>query len=717
MFRLRSLRPFLRLGLLLVLLSALLAVPAFGQTRQVSAQDGSNGVATLTGDYPITNQDILERSTEPQVVLIDMTAFVKRDKDFPLPSPEQVVAGAEGDVSKDPTYTMQLPIEPTGALNNVSQGKGTGKGVKIFATAWELTTSGRLTAEASVSTGWPNSVASIKADPGTGEVTGGKFIVWSPDSSEMFPTGFGADGKLFTADDPVGPIPAGWTVVDMDQKPFAQIRSAKVTVPIYEGSDAQDDYSSLSYTAAFDALVKDLRTRYVFTDVKKINWDAVVATIRPMIVQAEQTKDKEAFNLAMLKFTTLFHDGHFSVAQDNAGDYFQAQTAGGIGLALGQTDNGEVIARYVIDKMPAQSAGIKPGAQILQFNGKPIAQAVSDQPLLFLSESSPAPTLLQKLRYMTRMPVGANVTIQFQNPGDSSPKSAQLTAIKERDSFAATSFLKGTKPDDTPIIFKVLPSGYGYIKITTFLPDPILMTHQWDWSLQQLQQLGVPGLIIDLRQNFGGWGDVADYFSGSFTKQKFTLNRSYQADPTGKLVYEGADTVYPSPVQWDAPAAILVGPACASACEIMAAGFAHDPSHIVVGSYATAGVEAGVHPWTLPDNLYFQAPIDELQNPDGSVFLEGVGVVPNVKVPVTVQSLLSADDQELPAAEKALDAAVKALATETATEGAAAATSSATPAATISATGAVTPEPTTISTTPIPAAPATAAATIAATPK
>jgi len=128
-------------------------------------------------------------------------------------------------------------------------------------------------------------------------------------------------------------------------------------MPVVEGEAAENDLSNLSYTEAFDALVKDLRIRYTFTDYKNINWDVIVSDIRPMIVQAEQAKDLTAFNVAMLHFAARFHDGHLSVGLPQS--YFDEQTVGGTGLVLGQTDDGKVIARQVVDRQPAAKAGIQ----------------------------------------------------------------------------------------------------------------------------------------------------------------------------------------------------------------------------------------------------------------------------------------------------------------------------------------------------------------------
>src|SRR5262245_37769830 len=60
----------------------------------------------------------------------------------------------------------------------------------------------------------------------------------------------------------------------------------------------------------------------------------------------------------------------------------------------------------------------------------------------------------------------------------------------------------------------------------------------------------------------------------------------------------------------------------------------------------------------LPDDLFFQAPTLQMRTPDGKIFLEGVGVVPNEKGPTSIESRLYPAVQELAAAEKALQALI-----------------------------------------------------------
>src|SRR5262249_39792681 len=158
-----------------------------------------------TGTVTVTSPFILSTYTERYMALIDLTAFVKRDIDRPLPSPTQVTSGLEGDWAKGATFSLPLPILPQGQLNDVGHGKG-GKGVQIYSLDLQANMVGDPYLSPEEFTGWSTALTSLEATIDTGEVVGGRVVVWAPDQNEVFPTDFGADGKLFTKDDPVGPI-------------------------------------------------------------------------------------------------------------------------------------------------------------------------------------------------------------------------------------------------------------------------------------------------------------------------------------------------------------------------------------------------------------------------------------------------------------------------------------------------------------------------------
>ena len=67
---------------------------------------------------------------------------------------------------------------------------------------------------------------------------------------------------------------------------------------------------------------------------------------------------------------------------------------------------------------------------------------------------------------------------------------------------------------------------------------------------------------------------------------------------------------------------------------------------VVMGQFPTAGVEAETArgEFNLPEGIAFGVPTGRFIMPDGSIFLEGVGVQPTVRIPVDEASVLSGED-------------------------------------------------------------------------
>jgi C-terminal processing protease CtpA/Prc len=633
-----------------VILLALAMLPPLSPALTHAQADG--GVETLTGTVTVSNPMLIRVLSEPFVNLTDLTAFVKRDLRMPLPSPVQITANLQGDLHKGASFRMDLPIRPEGATNDLGHGEG-GSGVQVYALDFQNNTSGDPFLDPIEMRGWPTALSSLKVAVGTNEVTGGDVIVWAADDRERFPTGFGPDGKLFTADDPVGPIPQGWTVVDLDKQPFAQVRTDTVAVPMIEGQAGLKDLSNLSYSDAFDRLVEELRTRYPFTKAKGLDWDAIVAAIRPEVVAAERAHDQNAYNIALMHLAIAMHDGHAAV--DPPANYVVDHFGGGVGIALGQNDDGAIVIRCVQAGSPAAKAGISPGSILTEWNGAPAAEAATKVDQLF-SESTDAGLQRQRLRLLPRMPVGSSVPVSWRPPGADADKTATLTGVLDPYGLDKPCDLDLTDPGEFPITAKMLPGNIGYIKVDTFADNLAMLTAAWEWSLRSLDQLGATALIVDVRDNGGGVTRLATYFAGSFYDRTFTLSRRVFVDASGADVVSGVDQVEPAPVQWRKPVAVLIGSDCASACELFAAAMAHEPSHLIVGQSPTAGVEGGVVPWMMPGHIQFRAPQVGFEDASGKVFLEGSGVAPNVKAPTTTESLVlpPANDVVLQAAEQAL---------------------------------------------------------------
>ncbi len=77
---------------------------------------------------------------------------------------------------------------------------------------------------------------------------------------------------------------------------------------------------------------------------------------------------------------------------------------------------------------------------------------------------------------------------------------------------------------------------------------------------------------------------------------------------------------------------------------------------IAVGEYPTAGAygEVGRGQYDLPEGYSLQIPTGRPETPDGKLVIEGAGIAPDIKVPLTLDDALGKEDAVLNAAEKAI---------------------------------------------------------------
>jgi C-terminal processing protease CtpA/Prc len=639
--------------------------PQAGQFEPAVIQNDEGGPVTIIGDVAYTNPFFTETVAEPLVILEDQAGFVDRDRGYLMPPASQVVGQITSDFFTSPfSYSISLPIEPAGGLRDVDEDGKTDTGVMVFAAAYWTNTFGSPTLEQRDlgGGGWSTAYASTKTSEEAAterEYTGGKIIVYAPDDQQGFPSAFGTDGKLFTEDDPIVGIPQGYTMVDMDTDPFTFDRSKQVTMDLLEPKGAAlDDFSAMSYVDAFDAMLAMMRKEYAFTELKHMDWDALNAEFRPRFQAAT---DELAYDLAMRDFTWSIPDGHVGITTDvpALNTQFSADTAGGIGFAIRETDDGRVIVNFLTPDGLAEQAGIKLGAQITEINGTPIADAIS----AVVPWSSPFSTehtrRLQQLRYVTRFPADSQVEVGFQNPGGAAT-TATLATSAERDSFSFSSFSAGLTGAELPVEFKILDNGYGYAAIYSFFDNDVLTVQLWERMIKLMIDSDVPGLIIDLRSNGGGNGFLADQMAAYFFDKQVDLGTDAAWDESIQDFYVDPNTpelMYPpsKDLRFHGKVAVLVSPNCSSACEFFAYDMTQQDRALIAGQYPTGGLAGSVKDFNMPGGISVRFPFVRHLDKDGNIILEGVGVVPTVRVPVNEETLFSTGDPILEAAVVALD--------------------------------------------------------------
>lgn len=616
--------------------------------------DGSEPVL-VTGTIPFTSPFFLNGIAEPFVLLEDEAGFVQRDRDFEFNPRGQEIGPVELIDDNTLSFELMLPSVPQGTLVDVDNNGQTDTGVQVFAVAYWSNTWGDPFLEARDGTGWSTAYTSAIVDPEQDdEIIGGVLLVWSPDDAQSFPVGFGDDGLLFTEDDPVEAIPAGYNIVNLDQDPFQIYKQSQLELELFEGVGAVKDFSDMSYEDAFDALFERVSVEYPFTVEKNIDWDGLYVEFAPRVADANSAED---FSRVIRDFLQAFPDGHVGGAFN--ADLFYMERGGSFGLVLAELSNGRVIVTHVLPGTPGAQADIQVGAEIISWDGQPISQAIDGVEPYFGPGSTEYSRRAEQLVYLTRVSPGTRISVEYQNPGSGAAQTADMRAINEYDSLFLT--MPSFQQDELalPLEGEVLDeSGLGYIKIATFSDDYNLMAQLWERFINSLIEEQVPGLIIDLRANSGGSTGLASDFAGYFFDEEVELfQRSYYNDLTGVFEYNDRPSrVEPGPLYYDGPIALLVSTNCVSACEGFSYTLTQRDNVIVVGHTPTAGAfgEVGQGQYELPEELELQFPTGRPETFDGELLLEGVGVVPDITVPVTEDSALGRVDPVLEAAIEAL---------------------------------------------------------------
>lgn len=609
----------------------------------------------ISGAIPYSSPFFLNTISEPFVLLEDQAGFVRRDKEFRFNLEGQAIGPVEVGEDLEITYSLALPSVPQGSYLDLDNDGEEETGVQVFAVAYWSNTWGGPFLEERDGSGWSTAYASTRTDPERDdEIEAGILIVWSPDDEQAFPSGFGEDGLLFTGDDPSAPIPAGYNVVDLNQEPFSVYKSARVEITLNEGEIAVNDYSELEYEEAFRRMAEKAAREYPFTVEKQVDWEPL---IEEFAGRAAQTNDDDDFYKVLRDFTQRIPDGHVGVSFN--AQVFYEERGGGFGLVLAELSDGRVIATQVLPDMPADNAGIRAGAEIIEWDGKAVSEAISESTAAFGPYSTEHTRRLGQVAFLTRTSEGSRVQVRYQNPDAGQADTATLTARGEYDSLFASIAAFQQDELELPIEANVLEdSGLGYLRITTFSDDYALMAKLWDRYLASLIDNEIPGLIIDVRNNGGGSGSLSLDFAGYFFEEEITLydgfyfNENSQAFETDGYPSQ----IKPGPRYYDGPVALLVSPDCVSACEGFTYAMTQQDRSLVVGHYATAGAfgEVGRGQYKLPGDYSVQFPTGRPQTAEGALLIEGQGVSPDISVPVTFDSAMGKLDAVLQAAVEAL---------------------------------------------------------------
>ena len=253
---------------------------------------------------------------------------------------------------------------------------------------------------------------------------------------------------------------------------------------------------------------------------------------------------------------------------------------------------------------PAEKAGVKSGDAIIAINGEDMTGV--DPNLVLRKVLGPA---------------GSEVELKLQRKD---VEDFTVKIVREKILIPSVSS-------------KMLDNNIAYINLSSFAADTGPKLHQ---DLQELMAKNPKGIILDLRNDGGGYLDTAQQVVSEFLKSGTVLIEEYGDKSQHK--YE----VKPGGLATDIPLVVLVNGGTASASEITAGAIQDYKRGILIGE-KTYG-KGSVQQWsTLPNDAgAIRVTIARWLTPNGRQ-INKIGLPPDIEVKLTQEDIDAKRDPQL----------------------------------------------------------------------
>ena len=324
--------------------------------------------------------------------------------------------------------------------------------------------------------------------------------------------------------------------------------------------------------------------------------DELVSTYDNIVNNYYDDVDKEELIDAGIQgMINYLDDPYATYFSGDASDEFNEELAGtyeGIGVEVMLSDNVFTIGN-VFDNSPASKKGIKEGDIITKVNGTDISgKSLSDVVSMINSKKK------------------AKLTINRNGE--------ELSFELSRDTIEV--------PVVSSEVYESNGKKIGYIKIDLF---SLNVYKQFNKALKTLEKENIEGLVIDVRDNPGGYLSQVKEILCLFLDKKQVLYQLQTKDDTEKIYGTKKS------VDRDYPVSVIINDESASASEILASAFKESyGSHVVgINSYGKGTVQSASD---LNSGDTIKYTVQKWLTPDGN-FIDEKGVVPTDRVETVLQ--------------------------------------------------------------------------------
>lgn len=343
-------------------------------------------------------------------------------------------------------------------------------------------------------------------------------------------------------------------------------------------------------------------------------WDAY-KTIQEKYIDPSKITEQEIVYGAIRGMTKSIGDPYTDFFNPTQAKKFHEDLAGsfsGIGAEIGIRKDVLTIISPLKDS-PAERAGLKPGDVILEING---------------TETNNMPT--EEAVSLIRGERGTKVTLSIFREDWNSTKDIEII----RDTIKIPLMDWSLKDDKI-----------AYIQIYQF--DERLV-YDFEKAVMQILQSPADRIILDLRNNPGGYLTVGQHIAGYFLENGQTVTIEDFGQHQEKQIYkaEGSASLAGYPV------VVLINEGTASASEIVAGALRDNRNVKLIGqkSYGKGSVQELI---SLPGGSSLKVTIAKWLTPNGASISE-VGLTPDIKVDI-IESEADEEDPKDQQLDKALE--------------------------------------------------------------
>ena len=380
------------------------------------------------------------------------------------------------------------------------------------------------------------------------------------------------------------------------------------------GTPIVHNYTRMSYTESFKKMLQALEKEYCLNSWKKIDYEYLLNEYLPKVEEAEKNKDETAYAAVITEVTYRFFDSHlYANLEDETYESVMNRLCGNdYGLSMVRLDDGSVIAVLVepekgmIYEKPCDlnKQGIHDGTRIIAWDGKDINEAIANVECISPFMQFPVKSNEDFFRPAFLAGKGGDtvdVTFIDDSGNEKQVKLNKLGDYSERLPGVFIEFLQLHNYNPNFLTY-MIDDKCGYMLIRTEHYDTIKdnlavlkegyypeLTEFYAKKIEELKSKGMEYLVIDIRNNVGGYDNVAGALASLFTTEKKHLCAFGYEDAQGYHITEN-EYIFPDGRYKDLPVVVLVNAQCVSAGDGMAKFLGECDNVTLMGITTSGGV-------------------------------------------------------------------------------------------------------------------------------